>query len=157
MNQEIKVPGPGVMKQPVKFLIIRFSSIGDIVLTTPVIRCLHEQVQGAEIHYLTKKIYSPVIEANPYIHKIHTLEDSLPAVIKKLQAERIDYIVDLHNNLRSSIVKLKLRLVSFSFNKINLEKWLLVNFKINRLPPLHIVDRYLETARLFDVQYDGKG
>jgi len=154
---EIQAQQPMAAKQPVKFLIIRFSSIGDIVLTTPVIRCLRQQVEGAEIHFLTKKMYLPVIEANPYIHKIHTLEDSLPAVINMLLDEGIDYIIDLHHNLRSSMVKLRLRLLSFSVNKIDLEKWLLVNLKINRLPHLHIVDRYLETTILFDIYNDGKG
>jgi heptosyltransferase-2 len=60
-----------------KFLIIRFSSIGDIVLTTPVIRCLKEQVPGAEIHYLTKENFKGIIESNPYISKIHVLNDDL--------------------------------------------------------------------------------
>ena len=141
----------------VKFLIIRFSSIGDIVLTTPVIRCLRQQVEGAEIHILTKKTFLPVIAANPYIHKIHTLESSLSEVISQIRTEGIDYIIDLHHNLRSSVVKFRLKLMSFSVDKINLEKWLLVNLKINRLPHLHIVDRYLGTTSLFDVQNDGKG
>ncbi len=141
----------------VNFLIIRFSSIGDIVLTTPVIRCLKEQVEGARIHYLTKKQFVPLIAANPHIDKIHILEDSLPEVISALRAESIDYIIDLHKNIRSSIVKVRLRRMSFSFNKINLQKWMMINFKINRLPSTHIVDRYLETVRLFDIQNDGKG
>lgn len=141
----------------VKFLIIRFSSIGDIVLTTPVIRCLKQQVEGAEIHFLTKKVFLPVIAANPYLHKIHTLESSLSEVTGRIRTEGIDYIIDLHHNLRSSIVKFRLKLMSFSVDKINLEKWLLVNLKINRLPHLHIVDRYLRTTSLFDVQNDGKG
>jgi ADP-heptose:LPS heptosyltransferase len=141
----------------VNFLIIRFSSIGDIVLTTPVIRCLKKQVEGARIHYLTKQQFAPVIAANPHIDKIHILEDSLHKVISRLKHEPVDYIIDLHRNIRSSIVKIRLRRMSFSFNKINLQKWLLVNFKINRLPDKHIVDRYLETVRLFDIKNDGEG
>jgi len=141
----------------VDFLIIRFSSIGDIVLTTPVIRCLKEQVEGARIHYLTKKQFVPVIAANPYIDKIHILDDKLQDVISQLRDESIDYIIDLHKNLRSSIVKLRLKRMSFSFDKINFQKWMMVNFKINRLPDKHIVERYLDTVRLFEIQNDGKG
>jgi ADP-heptose:LPS heptosyltransferase len=141
----------------VKFLIIRFSSIGDIVLTTPVIRCLKEQVEGAEIHYLTKKQFAPVLQANPFIDKLHVLGDTLGEVTDKLKEESFDYIIDLHNNLRSRIVKSRLKRVAFSFDKLNREKWLLVNLRINRLPDIHIVDRYLETVRLFDVKNDGKG
>ncbi len=141
----------------VKFLVIRFSSIGDIVLTTPVIRCLHDQVEDAEIHFLTKKQFEPVLKANPYIHKLWLLEDNLSTLLDEIEESQPDYIIDLHNNLRTGIVKKRLKLASFSFNKINLRKWLLVNFKINKLPQKHIVDRYLETTRIFDIINDGRG
>ncbi len=141
----------------VKFLIIRFSSIGDIVLTTPVIRCLKEQVEGAEVHFLTKKAFKPVLQENPYIDKLHVLEDSFSNTTRQLIGEDFDYVIDLHSNLRTMRFKRKLKLISFSFKKLNLEKWLLVNFKKNKLPDNHIVDRYLETTRLFSVENDNKG
>jgi len=141
----------------VKYLIIRFSSIGDIVLTTPVIRCLKKQVDGAEIHYLTKKQFAPILSSNPYIDKIHILNNSLSETIQQLKFEHFDYIIDLHKNLRSFFVKSRLRIMSFSVDKINFQKWMIVNLKINRLPDKHIVDRYLETVSLFDVTNDGEG
>lgn len=141
----------------VKFLIVRFSSIGDIVLTTPVVRCLKQQVEGAEVHFLTKKSFASIVSKNPHIDKVHVLEDSLGKVIKELQKEDFNYVIDLHHNLRSSIVKARLKAISFSFNKLNLEKWLMVNWKVNRLPDVHIVDRYMHTLRHFDVQNDNQG
>ena len=141
----------------VRYLIIRFSSIGDIILTTPVIRCLHEQVEAAEIHYLTKEKFAPVLEANPHITKIHTLQDSFSETIKALKAEEFDYIIDLHHNLRSARVKQELKRMYFNVNKLNFRKWLLVNWHIDRMPEMHIVDRYLETVKLFDAHNDGKG
>ncbi len=140
-----------------KFLILRFSSIGDIVLTTPVVRCLKQQVTGAEVHYATKKAYASLLEDNPYIDKRHYLEESLPALVKQLRAERFDYVIDLHQNLRTSLIKLQLGVKSYSFEKLNLNKWLLVRFKINTLPDLHIVDRYLATVLPLGVSNDGKG
>lgn len=140
-----------------KFLILRFSSIGDIVLTTPVIRCLKQQYAEAEIHYATKKQYKGILENNPYIDKLHLLETSDNQLIKQLKAERFDYIIDLHNNLRTFRIKLLLGIKSFSFNKLNFEKWLLVNLKINRLPQKHIVDRYLETLQSFGIVNDNEG
>ena len=95
-----------------KFLIIRFSSIGDIVLTTPVVRCLKKQVPDAEIHYLTKSTYLQILSSNPYIDKIHYLEQSLQAVITELKRENFDYIIDLHHNLRSMKVKDALKVKS---------------------------------------------
>jgi ADP-heptose:LPS heptosyltransferase len=140
-----------------KFLIIRFSSIGDIVLTTPVVRCLKKQVEGAEIHYFTKKQFSSVLSTNPYIDRLWLLEDNLGEINKLLAKENFDYIIDLHNNLRSLRVKLDLRKKAFSFDKINLKKWLIVHFKINFLPDNHIADRYLGTLKYFGVKNDFKG
>lgn len=140
-----------------KFLIVRFSSIGDIVLTTPVVRCLKKQAVTAEVHYLTKKAFLPVLAANPYIDKIHTLEDDLDTVINKLQDEDFDYVIDLHHNLRTLRVKRALDKQSFSFNKLNIRKWLLTSFKIDRMPDIHIVDRYLDTLRSFKIKNDGQG
>lgn len=141
----------------VKFLIIRFSSIGDIVLTTPVIRCLKQQIEGAEIHFATKKQFASVVANNPYVDKVHILDGKLDELIEKLKQEEFHYIIDLHHNLRSLFVKKKLDAISFSFNKINIRKWLMVTLKINYLPNKHIVDRYMDTCKLFDVTNDNKG
>ncbi len=141
----------------IKFLIIRFSSIGDIVLTTPVIRCLKQQVEGSMVHYVTKRQYLPLLQANPHIDRIHCLDDSLSALTGELKNEKFDYIIDLHHNLRSFMIKSRLHSYDFTFRKLNLEKWLMVNFKIDRLPRIHIVDRYLDTLSLFDVANDNQG
>jgi len=140
-----------------KFLIIRFSSIGDIVLTSPVVRCLKNQFPDAEIHYLTKKRNADILNANPYIYKLHLLEDSLSKTIKVLKKEKFDYIIDLHNNLRSMTVKLALQIKSFSFRKLNISKFLLTSLKINTMPDGHIVDRNLATLQYFNVVNDGNG
>jgi len=142
----------------ITFLIIRFSSIGDIVLTTPVVRCLKKQVENSRIIYLTKESFKPVIEHNPYIDKKLYYKGNLKETVDYLlNEERIDYVIDLHHNLRSSIVKRKLNLPAFAFKKLNFEKWLMVHFKKNRLPDKHIVDRYLETTKVFDIENDGQG
>jgi ADP-heptose:LPS heptosyltransferase len=140
-----------------KFLIIRFSSIGDIVLTTPVIRCLKKQLVTAEVHYLTKASFQPILKTNPYVDKIHTLTGNLETVIDELKKEDFDYIIDLHHNLRTWKVKRALKKQSFSFDKLNVEKWLLTNFKIDRMPDRHIVDRYMDTLKAFNVTNDGAG
>lgn len=140
-----------------KVLIIRFSSIGDIVLTSPVVRCLKMQVENVEIHYATKKGFKAILENNPYIDKLHLLETSINPLLKKLKNENFDYIIDLHNNLRTRIIKLNLRKKSFSFKKLNFKKFLLTNFKINKLPNIHIVDRYMETVENLGVKNDNKG
>src|SRR6056297_1102755 len=141
----------------VKFLILRFSSIGDIVLTTPIIRGLKQQVENAEVHYFTKPAFKEILEANHYIDKIHVLEDDLKEQLEELKEERFEYIIDLHKNLRTARVKSALKTISFSFNKLNFQKWMLVNFKIDKLPRKHLVDRYYESVGVFDVHDDGEG
>jgi ADP-heptose:LPS heptosyltransferase len=150
-----------------KFLILRFSSIGDIVLTTPVIRCLKEQYPDAEVHYATKKSYKSLLENNPYIDKVFVLENGLNELVKSLQSERYDYVIDLHNNLRTRIIKIRLKaplaprrgrkLRIFSFDKLNFLKWILVKFKKNLMPNVHIVDRYMKTVESLGVKNDNKG
>jgi ADP-heptose:LPS heptosyltransferase len=66
-----------------KFLVIRFSSIGDIVLTTPVVRCLKQQVPDAEVHFLTKKSFAGIVANNPYVDKVHVLDDDFNSSIAK--------------------------------------------------------------------------
>jgi ADP-heptose:LPS heptosyltransferase len=140
-----------------KILIVRFSSIGDIVLTTPVVRCLKTQIDDAEIHFVTKAQYQTIVQNNPYIDKIFFLKGSLTDLILDLKKEKYDVVVDLHNNLRTRILKWRLGAQSFSFNKLNIEKWLMVHLKINRLPDRHIVDRYLETAKSLGIKNDALG
>ena len=140
-----------------KFLIIRFSSIGDIVLTTPVIRCLKQQYPDAEVHYVTKKSYKTLLENNPYIDKVFTLEKSLNDLVNQLKSEEYDYVIDLHNNLRTRIIKFRLGVKSFSFDKLNFQKWILVKFKKDIMPKVHIVDRYMKTVESLGVKNDNKG
>jgi len=143
-----------------KILILRFSSIGDIVLTTPVPRTLKIQLD-AEVHYCTMDKYAVVLSENPYIDKLICFakgkKGALKELIKTLRKEQYDYIIDLHHNLRTFIIKQRLRVPSYSFNKLNIEKWLLVNLKINRLPNVHIVDRYMETVQPLGVKMDSLG
>lgn len=139
-----------------KVLIIRFSSIGDIVLTTPIIRCVKTQL-NCELHFITKPENESILSRNPYIDKIHLLRASLRQTITDLRNEQFDYIIDLHHNQRTFLIKCALCVKSFSFPKLNFEKWLMTQFKINRLPERHIVDRYFDAVQELKVINDGKG
>ncbi len=140
-----------------KILVIRFSSIGDIVLTTPVIRCLKTQLPGAEIHYLTKEQFVPILKENPFIDKLHFIRNEISEVIPELRQEHFDHIIDLHGNFRSVGVRMRLRRPASTFPKVNFQKWLLVNLKIHRLPGKHVVDRYFEATAKLNVKNDKQG
>jgi heptosyltransferase-2 len=139
-----------------KILVIRFSSIGDIVLTTPIVRAIKKQYE-AEVHTLTKIQYAGLYQNNPYVEKVFSLEKSLSEVLKKLKKENYDYVVDLQKNFRSIEVRKYLNTPYGTFPKKNIAKWLLVNFKINKLPDVHIVDRYFEAVKDLNIKKDNKG
>jgi ADP-heptose:LPS heptosyltransferase len=141
-----------------KILIIRFSSIGDIVLTTPVIRCMRKKYPGADIHFLTKKNFSGILLTNPYINRVLILSDDINVTAEVIKNEKFDCIIDLHNNLRTLRIKQALKKVPFyTFRKLNTQKWIYTSFKINLMPEKHIVDRYMETVESLGVVNDGLG
>ncbi|MBB4079985.1 ADP-heptose:LPS heptosyltransferase [Lewinella aquimaris] len=150
-----------------KVLIVRFSSIGDIVLTSPVVRCVKLQT-GAEVHFLTKKSFAATVRHNPYIDRLWLIEKNLSEIAGDLTAEGFTHLIDLHGNLRTLELKQRLRLGNLrrgrkpprtaTFDKLNVQKFLLTRFRIDRMPDRHIVDRYLDAAQdILGVTDDGKG
>jgi ADP-heptose:LPS heptosyltransferase len=140
-----------------KVLLLRFSSIGDIVLTSPIIRCLKAQVNDIEIHFLTKQSFASILTTNPDVTKVFTIQKKVAEVLSLLKKENYDYIIDLHHNFRTKQVIWSLQKPSKSFPKLNFKKWLLVQLKINQMPVVHIVDRYFKAAAHFSVFNDLKG
>ncbi len=140
-----------------KILVIRLSSIGDIVLTTPVIRCIKQQLPDIQLHTLTKKKFSSLYNSNPHIDKVYEFDDSLNNTIKELKQEDYDYIVDLQKNKRSVRVCAALSCKHKSFPKLNFKKFLLTSLKINILPNIHIVDRYFKAVDELGIHNDNKG
>ena len=112
-----------------KILVVRFSSIGDIVLTSPIVRCLKEQIPNVQIHFLTKKSFRSLVDNNPYIDQVYAIDKSIDECLSRLKNEKYDFVVDLHNNLRTFSLKNKLRAPAAGFPKLHIAKWLLVNFK----------------------------
>lgn len=139
-----------------KILLIRFSSIGDIVLTTPVVRAIKQQTEY-ELHVFTKKQYEELYNANPNVDKVHSFDRHISECLIKLKQEKFELIVDLQKNIRSYKLKQELKVKNYTFPKLNIEKWLLVNFKINKLPHIHIVDRYFKAVENLGVVNDEKG
>ena len=140
-----------------KVLIIRFSSIGDIILTTPVLRCINQQL-GVEVHYLTKKSFSGLLQHNPHVDALHCIDKEIGTdLIEKLKDEKFDFLVDLHGNWRSLRIKKALGVPSKTFAKLNLQKWLLIHLGIDLMPRQHVADRYLDTLAHLGVSNDHKG
>jgi ADP-heptose:LPS heptosyltransferase len=135
------------LRKGLKILVIRFSSMGDIIYTTPVVRCLKQQLPDAEVHFLTKAAFKYIYDNNPYVDKLHLLKPSLSETIKDIKHERFDYIIDLHNNLRTSLIKLRTGVKSSTYNKQAVRKWLSLKLHLKLVPPIHLVERYMETVK----------
>jgi heptosyltransferase-2 len=133
----------------VKILVVRFSAIGDILLTFPVVEALQHKYPSAEIHFLTKPSNKSVLEL--LSGKVHPrfLQESLVQTAKQLRRERYDLVIDLHNNLRTFLLQaLMLKGSWHRFRKLNFQKWLLTSFKWNTLPKVHVVERYAQAAKV---------
>ncbi|RYE28815.1 MAG: lipopolysaccharide heptosyltransferase family protein [Sphingobacteriaceae bacterium] len=143
------------MQKPLKILVIRLSSMGDIIYTTPVVRCLKTQLPDAEIHFLTKPLFKYIYEGNPYLGKLLLLQKNLNDTIREINAENYDYLIDLHNNLRTSIIKFKTGIPASTLIKHPVKKWLYLKLRWNLLPQKHIVEQYLETVKFLGVKNDG--
>ncbi len=144
------------MKTGLKILVIRFSSMGDIIYTTPVVRCLKQQLPGSEIHFLTKKGFRYIYDGNPYIDEVHTLRSKLSDTIEEIKHLGFDYIIDLHSNLRTGIIKLKTGIPSSTFPKYTARKWLSLKLRQNFVPNTHIVERYMQAVDFLGVKNDDK-
>jgi lipopolysaccharide heptosyltransferase II len=140
-----------------RILVIRFSSIGDIVLTSPVVRCLKQQLPGAEIHFLTKKAFAPILQDNPHIDQLHLYDRNFSELIPQLKSTGFSFVADLHKNYRSAYVRRHIHAPSKGFPKLNIRKWLAVNMKWNTLPDIHIVDRYFHAVKPLGIINDKKG
>ena len=120
-------------------------------------RCIRQQQPAIKIHYLTKAAYRPLLASNPYIDHLHYFDNDLDSVIEELKKEQFSYVIDLHNNLRTMRVKKALNIPHYTYNKLNIQKWLLTNLKIDLMPDKSIVDRYFDTLKPLNINNDGRG
>ncbi len=140
-----------------KILIIRFSSIGDIVLASPVFRCVKKQLPDAEVHFLTKISYKIVTAANPYIGKFFYYDNNMDELLVRLKAENYDHVIDLHNNIRSNKIKSVLSRDTHTIDKLTFKKFLLTQLNIDVMPNRHITQRSLDAVLPLGVKDDGGG
>ncbi|MCH5597703.1 glycosyltransferase family 9 protein [Niabella ginsengisoli] len=130
--------------------------MGDVIYTTPVVRCLKQQLPGVEVHFITKPQFQYIYEGNPYVDKLLLLKESLNDTIKEIKSEKYDCIIDLHSNLRTRIIKLRTRIKSYTYKKQTIRKWLSLKLRKQLVPPIHLVDRYLNAAAPLGIVNDNK-
>ena len=146
-----------------KILIIRLSSIGDIVLATPLIRVLRQKFQNSQIDFIVKKEFSELLRYNPHITNLIELDTSkgfkeLLRLKRKILKEKYDLIVDIHNNFRSIFLRTFSGAKVVRVNKRVFKRFLLVKFKINLYKnAIPVAERYIETIEKFSIKNDNQG
>ena len=131
-----------------RILVIRLSSLGDIILTTPLINLIQETFPLARIDFCTKEQYAFIVRSNPKIHKVIKAKNDLSNNALKdlrqlIKMSNYNMIIDVQNNLRSIYLRSFQDAETLVFRKYSLRKFLLVNFKINLMKDLpSIIERY---------------
>jgi lipopolysaccharide heptosyltransferase II len=146
-----------------KFLIIRFSSIGDVILTTPLVRCLRAKFPTAQIDFLIKKEFSVVLSNNPNLSNIITFDKNagkgeLSRIRQFVKQNKYSHILDIQKNIRSVFIASCSGAVVTSFSKKILPRDLLIRFGINtykEIKPVYL--RYFESVSELGIKYDGNG
>ncbi|HUT98517.1 MAG TPA: glycosyltransferase family 9 protein [bacterium] len=119
-----------------KFLVIRLSSMGDVILTTPFLRALRRRFPEAEVHFLTKALYAGLIASHPAVDRVLRFDESAPLLEtgRRLRGERYDAVFDLHKNLRSiPLARMARPGRVLRIHKATLRRWLLIVFKLDLL------------------------
>ena len=98
-----------------------------------------------------------MLEPNPYLDKLYFLEDKIDDLVKQLKEENYDYVIDLHSNIRSRMIKWRLGKKTLTYKKYSWQRWFLVKFKINKVPKTHIADWYMDTVKPLGIKPDNKG
>ncbi|MAC17503.1 MAG: hypothetical protein CMC97_04320 [Flavobacteriales bacterium] len=138
-----------------RVLVIRFSSMGDVILTSPVVRALHALLEGeVEVHFLTKSAFAAAVQGLSGVKRVWTIDRTTAEVEEEMQAQGFHYVVDLHANARSAFLKRGLRkgegrTFDLTVDKRSLDKIWLVRTGWDRLAGQHVVERYLDTLRPF--------
>lgn len=152
------------VKDPSKILILRLSSIGDIVLTSPLVRVLRRRFPRAAIDFVVKADFAPLLEHNPNVDTVHVIEpaEGLPGLWqlgRALRDARYDIAIDLHKNFRSRFLvhACRARRV-YRYQKHVWRRGLYVKLKLNTMrQAAPIYQRYLAAAAELHITDDGVG
>ncbi len=107
--------------------------------------------------------YESLVPVLPYLDEVHIYNKrtglkGLRALRQSLRKKNYDYVLDLHNVLRSRILRTRLGKHLSVINKRTFDRWLLIKFKYDRLNDApDIIGRYFETARKLKVKDPGLG
>src|SRR5207248_325264 len=114
-------------------LLVRFSSIGDILLTTPLVRALAARHPEAKLVYVTKRAMAPLVADNPHLAEVVTLEPGEPIrhLARRLRALAPTHGLDLHGSVRSASLRVLVSCRWSGYCKRKLARALLIATKLD--------------------------
>ena len=134
-----------------KVLVIRLSSLGDVVLATAAVEALYREVPSARVDVLTKPAFRPLFQDTPGVNSVLGWDpsDGLGALAREVRRGAYDWVVDLHANLRTRLLRSLVPGGRWStYRKGNIRRRLAVLLhRPALLPRRHAVDRYLEALK----------
>ena len=139
-------------------LLVRFSSIGDILLTTPLVRALARRHPEAKLVYVTKRAMAPLVADNPHVAEVVALEPDEPLrhLARRLRALAPTHGLDLHGSIRSAGLRVLVPCRWSGYRKRKLARTLLISTKLDAYRrPTPVAERYFEAARRLDARPDG--
>lgn len=150
---------------PLKTVVLRLSSIGDIVLSSPLLRVLRTAVgKNARVDFVVRSEFAELVRYNHHLSFVHEYDTStgyagLQTLARQLREERYDLVIDIHDSIRTKFLRTASRGKDVVvMDKRKLERWLLVNLKRNAYSDaLTVADRYIETVEPYGIRNDGKG
>jgi lipopolysaccharide heptosyltransferase II len=143
---------------PPRILAVRFSSIGDIVLTSPLIRALRARHPEAEITFLTKASFADLVRDSPRLTRVIALASERPLreLAQELRAHRFSHCLDLHGSLRSRALRVLVPGRWRGYRKRRLAREVLIRTKRNVYrDQVPVAERYFEAAEGLDASPDG--
>ena len=141
-----------------RILCVRFSSIGDVLLTTPLVRALHRRHPDAELYFVTKQAMAALVVENPHLTQVIELgaKERIADLARRLRVLRPTHALDLHGSLRSAALRWLVPCQWSGYSKRKFARTTLIATKVNVYgKPVPIPERYFEAARDLDVQPDG--
>ncbi|MBI1966457.1 MAG: glycosyltransferase family 9 protein, partial [Gemmatimonadetes bacterium] len=141
-----------------RVLVVRFSSIGDILLTTPLLRALRRRHPEAAVVYVTKRAMAPLVADNPHVSQVLALEPGEPVrhLAARLRLLAPTYGLDLHGSVRSRALRLLVGCRWAGYRKRKLARTLLISTKLDLYGHhVPVPERYFAAARQLDVRPDG--
>jgi lipopolysaccharide heptosyltransferase II len=139
-------------------LVVRFSSIGDILLTTPLLRAIRTKWPGARVTVLTKRQYVSLVSDNPNATETFGIgpRQGVRSIAALIRNVKYSHILDLQGGLRTLMVRMLAPGPWTGFSHRRLPRALLIRFKHNTYHEhVPVPERYFEAAADLDVVPDG--